>query len=59
LVDLLAQHPAQIAGLGAENILPNRLVTEKAQGISGKLAAAAKFAANGRNKNERKRSHGL
>jgi hypothetical protein len=59
LVDLLAQHPAQIARLGAENILPNRLITEKAQGISGELAAAAKFAANGRNKNERKRSHGL
>src|SRR3954471_22655792 len=58
LVDLLAQHPPQIARLGPENILPDRLVTQKAQGVSGELAATAKFAANGRNKNERKRSHG-
>src|SRR3954449_1875494 len=58
LVDLLAQHPAQIARLGAENILPDRLITEKAQGVGGELAATAKLAADGRDKNERKRSHG-
>src|ERR1041384_2176208 len=31
LVDLLAQHPAQIAGLSPENILPDRLITEEGE----------------------------
>src|SRR2546423_15518724 len=57
LVDLLAQHPAQIAGLGPEDILPDRLVAEKSEGIGGELPAAAKFAADGGDEDERKGSH--
>src|SRR2546423_1882161 len=41
LGDLLAQHPAQVAGLGPEDVLPDWLVTEKAEGVRGELAAAA------------------
>src|SRR6266404_305463 len=58
LIDLLAQHRAQVAGLGAENILPDRLVTEEAERIRGELATAPQLTANCGNENQRKRSHG-
>jgi len=58
LIDLLAQHRAQVAGLGAENILPDRLVTEEAERIRGELAPAPQLTANCGNENQRKRSHG-
>ena len=57
LVDLLAQHFAQVAGLGAEDILPDWLVTEEGEGIGGKLPAAAEFAANGGDEDQRERGH--
>src|SRR6202008_4551567 len=59
LVNLLPQHAAQIAGLGAEYVLPDRLITEKAEGVGGELPAAAQLAAHRGNENERKRSHGI
>src|SRR5438270_12448246 len=58
LVDLLTQHRAQVARLSAEDILPDRLVAEKGEGVGGELAAAAQFAADGGDEHERKRSHG-
>src|SRR5438067_8274462 len=56
LIDLLTQHRAQVARLSAEDILPDRLVAEKGEGVSGKLAAATQFASDGEDKHERKRS---
>ena len=58
LVDLLAQHRAEIAGLGAEDVLPDRLITEEGEGVGGELAAAAQFTADGGNEDERERGHG-
>src|SRR5688572_3149449 len=58
LVDLLPEHRAEIARFGAENVLPDRLVTEIGQGVGRKLPAASQFLADGGNENERERSHG-
>jgi hypothetical protein len=58
LIDLLPQHRAQVASFGAENILPDRLVTEIGQRVGGELPAAPQFLADGGNENERERSHG-
>jgi hypothetical protein len=58
LIDLLAKHRAEIACFGAEDFLPDRLVTEIGQGVSRELAAAPQFLADGGNENERERSHG-
>jgi hypothetical protein len=57
LIDLLAQHRPEIAGFGAEDVLPDRLVTEERERIRGELAAAPQFTADRGNKDERKRSH--
>ena len=57
LIDLLAQHRAEVAGFGAENLLPDRLVTEEGKRVGGELAAAPEFAADSGNKDEWKRSH--
>src|ERR1044071_704714 len=40
LVDLLAQHPAQVASLSPKNVLPDRLITEEGERIGGELPAA-------------------
>ena len=58
LIDLLAQHRAEIAGFGAEDFLPDWLVTEEGKGVGGELPAAPQLAADGGNKDERKRGHG-
>ena len=58
LIDLLAQHRAEVAGFGAENLLPDGLVTEEGEGVSGELPATPEFPADSRNKDERKRGHG-
>ena len=47
-----------IAGLGAEDVLPDRLITEEGESIGGELAAAAQFTADGGNEDERERGHG-
>src|SRR5688572_29252592 len=58
LIDLLPEHRAEIARFGAENVLPDRLVTEVSQRVRGELPAAPQFLADGGNENERERSHG-
>src|SRR6478609_1940933 len=40
LIDLLSEHSAQIARLGAEDVLPDRLVTKEGERIRGELPAA-------------------
>jgi hypothetical protein len=57
LVDLLAQHGAEISGFGPENFLPDRLVTEEGEGIRGELAAASELSTDGGYEDERKRRH--
>jgi len=52
LIDLLAQHRTEVASFGAENVLPDRLITEIAEGVGRELPAAAQFAADGRDKNK-------
>jgi hypothetical protein len=47
LVDLLAQHPAQIPRLGPEDILPDRLVAEEREGVRGQLPTAPELTADG------------
>jgi hypothetical protein len=58
LIDLLAQHGAEVAGFGAEDVLPDRLVTEKRERVRGELAAAPELTADRGNEDERKRGHG-
>ena len=58
LIDLLAQHRAEVASFGAEDFLPDGLVTEEGEGVGGELPAAPQLAADGGNKDERKRGHG-
>jgi hypothetical protein len=58
LIDLLPEHRAQIACFRAENVLPDRLVTEIGERVGGELAAAPQLLADGGNENERERSHG-
>src|SRR5438045_3226926 len=58
LIDLLPQHLAQVAAFGSENILPNRLVSQKGQGVGDELARTAQLFADGRNENGRARRHG-
>src|SRR5437763_7701173 len=57
LVDLVAQHLAQIAALGAEDVLPDWFVAEKGQCVRDKLAGAAQFLADSRNENGGTRRH--
>jgi hypothetical protein len=52
LIDLLAQHRAQVAGFGPENLLPDRLVAQEGQGVGGELPAASQLAADGGNEDE-------
>jgi hypothetical protein len=52
LIDLLAQHRAQVAGFGAKNLLPDRLVPEKGQSIGGKLPTTSQLTADRRNEDE-------
>jgi hypothetical protein len=40
-IDLLPQYAAKIAALRTENVLPDRLVTKKAQRISHKLPGSS------------------
>ena len=58
LIDLLPQHLAQVAAFGSENILPNRLVSQKGQGVGYELPRTAQLLAHGRNENGRARRHG-
>jgi hypothetical protein len=58
LIDLLAQHRAEIAGLGPENVLPDRLVPKKAEGVGGELPPAPQFTADSGDEDERERGHG-
>lgn len=46
LIDLLTQHLAQVASLRPKDVLPNRLVTQKGQGISDELPGAPQLLAN-------------
>ena|SRR5438552_4574686 len=46
LIDLLAQHVAQIAAFGSKNILPDRLVTKESQRIRNQLPGAMKLASD-------------
>src|SRR5437868_3017344 len=57
LVDLGAQHLAQIAAFGSENVLPDRFVTEEGERVGHKLPRAAQFFAHGGNENGRTRRH--
>jgi hypothetical protein len=52
LIDLLAQHRAQVARFGPENVLPDRLIPEEGQGIGGELPAASQLAADSGNEDE-------
>src|SRR5438105_8805248 len=58
LVDLGAQHLAQIATFGSENVLPDRFVTEEGERVGHKLPRTAQFFADGGNENGRTRRHG-
>jgi hypothetical protein len=58
LVDLRAQHLAEVAAFGPEDILPDRFVTEESQSVGDKLARAAQFFADGGNENGRTWRHG-
>jgi hypothetical protein len=55
---LRAQHLAQVAGFGAENVLPDRLIAEERQGVSDELARTAQLFADGGDENGRARRHG-
>jgi hypothetical protein len=55
LIDLRAKHLAQIAALGPENVLPDRLVPEKGERVSDQLPGATQFPAYSRNENRRTR----
>jgi hypothetical protein len=46
LIDLLAQHLAQVARLCSKDVLPNRLVTQKGHGICDELPCAPQLFAN-------------
>ena len=46
LIDLLTQHLAQVAALRPKDVLPNRLVTQKGQGIGDELPRAPQLLAN-------------
>ena len=50
LIDLFTEHSAQIAALGAENVLPDWLVAEKGQSIYNQLPGAMKLTTDGGNK---------
>jgi hypothetical protein len=51
LIDLLAQHRAQVASFRSEDVLPDRFVTQKGQRIGDKLPRAAELSTNRGNKN--------
>lgn len=51
LIDLLPKEAAQVAAFGAEDVLPDRLITEKGQRVSHQLPGAAQFSTDGGNKN--------
>ncbi len=51
LIDLLAKQSAQIAAFSAKDVLPDRLITEKGQGVRHELPGASKFPTNRRNEN--------
>src|ERR1700682_4946544 len=53
LIDLLAQHRAQVAGFRTEDVLPDWLVAEESQRVGGKLAATPQLAADRGNENQR------
>ena len=50
LIDLLAEHLAQVSPLGPKNVLPNGLVTQKSQSISDELPGTPQLLANRGNK---------
>src|SRR5437588_4654269 len=58
LVDLGAQHLAQIAAFGSEDVLPDRFVTEKRECVRDKLPRTAQFFTDSGNENGRTRRHG-
>jgi hypothetical protein len=57
LIDLFAQHLAQIAFFRAKNILPDRFVAEESQRVRNELPGGSQLPANGGNENKRMRGH--
>ena len=55
LIDLLTQHLAQVASFGAEDVLPDRLVTQESQRVGDELPRAAQLLAHRGNEDGRSR----